>query len=108
MEGATNVPSVARTRSDGRVLMRCANGARRLHHDGQKQDMVEWAAWNKALLRDADLCGTRDTASLAKRELDLVVFFWDSLVSHAHEADARVLLRLVRLHVTPIACNRLS
>ena len=90
-------------------------------HDGQKQDMVEWSAWNRALLRDADLCGTRHTATLvsgaigapvrallsgprggdaqigamiAKRELDLVVFFWDPLASHAHDV--------------PIACNRRS
>ena len=104
-------------------------------HDGQKQDMDEWAAWNRALLRDADLCGTRHTATLvsgaigapvrallsgprggdaqigamiAKRELDLVVFFWDPLAPHAHEADVRALLRLAVLHDVPIACNRRS
>ena len=103
-------------------------------HDGQKQDMVEWAAWNRTLLRDADLCGTRHTAQIvsgaidapvrallsgprggdaqigamiAKRELDLVVF-WDPLASHAHEADVRALLRLAVLHDVPIACNRRS
>lgn len=104
-------------------------------HDGQKQDMVEWAAWNRALLLDAERCGTRHTATLvsgaigapvrallsgprggdaqvgamiAKRELDLVVFFWDPLASHAHEADVRALLRLAVLHDVPIACNRRS
>ncbi|HEV2010008.1 MAG TPA: methylglyoxal synthase [Candidatus Limnocylindria bacterium] len=104
-------------------------------HDGQKQDMIEWAVWNRALLRDAELCGTRHTATLvsdaiggpvrallsgprggdaqvgamiAKRELDLVVFFWDPLASHAHEADVRALLRLAVLHDVPIACNRRS
>lgn len=104
-------------------------------HDGQKQDMIEWAVWNRALLKDADVCGTRDTAKLvsgavdtpvrallsgprggdaqigamiAKRELDLVVFFWDPLASHAHEADVRALLRLAVLHDVPIACNRRS
>ena len=104
-------------------------------HDGQKQDMIEWAAWNRALLKDARLCGTRHTAKLvadaigapvrallsgprggdaqigamiAKRELDLVVFFWDPLASHAHEADVRALLRLAVLHDVPIACNRRS
>jgi methylglyoxal synthase len=104
-------------------------------HDGQKQDMIEWAAWNRELLRDAELCGTRHTAKLvsgaieapvrallsgprggdaqvgamiAKRELDLVVFFWDPLASHAHEADVRALLRLAVLHDVPIACNRRS
>jgi len=102
-------------------------------HDGQKQDMIEWATWNRKLLRGADLCGTRHTAELvseaigapvrallsgprggdaqvgamiAKRELDLVVFFWDPLASHAHEADVRALLRLAVLHDVPIACNR--
>jgi methylglyoxal synthase len=104
-------------------------------HDGQKQDMVEWAVWNRALLRDADICGTRHTATLvsgaidapvrallsgprggdaqigamiAKRELDLIVFFWDPLESHAHEADVRALLRLAVLHDVAIACNRRS
>jgi len=104
-------------------------------HDGQKQDMVEWATWNRSLLRGAELCGTRQTAHLvseaigapvrallsgprggdaqvgamiAKRELDLVVFFWDPLASHAHEADVRALLRLAVLHDVPIACNRRS
>ena len=104
-------------------------------HDGQKQDMIEWAVWNRTLLRAADLCGTRHTAKLvsdaigspvrallsgprggdaqvgamiAKRELDLVVFFWDPLASHAHEADVRALLRLAVLHDVPIACNRRS
>jgi len=104
-------------------------------HDGQKEDMTEWAVWNRDLLRDAELCGTRHTASLvsaaigtpvrallsgprggdaqvgamiAKRELDLVVFFWDPLESHAHEADVRALLRLAVLHDVPIACNRRS
>jgi methylglyoxal synthase len=104
-------------------------------HDGQKQDMVEWAVWNRALLRDAELCGTRHTAKLvsgaidapvrallsgprggdaqigamiAKRELDLVVFFWDPLASHAHEPDVRALLRLAVLHDVAIACNRRS
>jgi methylglyoxal synthase len=114
------------------------NGRQRIAliaHDGQKQDMIEWAVWNRALLRDAELCGTRHTAKLvsdaigapvrallsgprggdaqvgamiAKRELDLVVFFWDPLESHAHEADVRALLRLAVLHDLPIACNRRS
>ena len=45
---------------------------------------------------------------IAKRELDLIVFFWDPLESHAHEADVRALLRLAVLHDVAIACNRRS
>jgi methylglyoxal synthase len=90
-------------------------------HDGQKQDMVEWAAWNRVVLRGADLCGTRHTASLvagaigapvrallsgprggdaqigamiAKRELDLVVFFWDPLACNRRSADLIVTSRV--------------
>jgi len=101
----------------------------------RNKDLVEWSVWNRELLRDAELCGTRHTARLvsaaiaapvrallsgprggdaqvgamiAKRELDLVVFFWDPLASHAHEADVRALLRLAVLHDIPIACNRRS
>ena len=33
-------------------------------HDGQKQDMVEWAVWNRELLATAELCGTQQTAKL--------------------------------------------
>ncbi len=104
-------------------------------HDGRKQDMVEWAVWNRAFLHDADVCGTGNTARLvakaagvhvhellsgprggdaqvgamiAGRELDLVVFFWDPLALHAHDADVRALLRLAVLHDVAIACNRRS
>ena len=62
-------------------------------HDGQKQE------------RGGD---AQIGAMIAKRELDLVVFFWDPLASHAHEADVRALLRLAGLHDLPIACNRRS
>jgi len=38
-------------------------------HDGQKQDMVEWATWNRSLLRGAELCGTRQTAHLVSEAI---------------------------------------
>ena len=94
MEGAPTVAPPRRAGSNGGVVMRYAIGVRPLHrantlrtlngrdrpshpltvsapirialiaHDGQKQDMIEWAVWNRALLTDADLCGTRHTAKL--------------------------------------------
>jgi len=45
---------------------------------------------------------------IAKRELDLVVFFSDPLALQAHDADVRAPLRLAVLHDVAIACNRRS
>src|SRR3981081_4639370 len=80
-------------------------------HDAQKQDMREWAAWNRTLLSDFDIYATQATgelvadatglpvelllsgpmggdaqvgAMIARRDLDIVVFFWDPLATHAH------------------------
>lgn len=102
-------------------------------HDARKQELVEWAVWNRALLAKAELCATRTSgelvtaasglrirlllsgpqggdaqigAMIAHRELDLVVFFWDPLAAHGHEPDVRALLRLAVLHDVAIACNR--
>ena len=56
-------------------------------HDGQKQDMVEWAAWNRALLRDADLCGTRHTATLVSGAIGAPV---RALLSGPRGGDAQI------------------
>ncbi len=104
-------------------------------HDGRKDDMAQWATWNKRLLERSDVSGTKHTAAqvtrstgvpvrallsgprggdaqigamIANRELDLVVFFWDPLALQAHDADIRALLRLATLHDVAIACNRRS
>ena len=45
---------------------------------------------------------------IARRELDLVVFFWDPLTTQAHASDVRSLIRLAVLHDVAIACNRRS
>jgi methylglyoxal synthase len=104
-------------------------------HDARKQDMLEWAQWNVDFLAGRHLWATRHTgelvreatglpvklllsgplggdaqvaAMIARRELDMVVFFWDPLATQAHAADVSGLIRLDVLHGVAIACNRRS
>jgi methylglyoxal synthase len=102
-------------------------------HDGRKQDLLEWATWNKGVLSKVELWATRTTgelvaqatglhvqlllsgplggdaqiaARIARGELDLLVFFWDPLAIQPHAADVQSLIRLAVLHDVAIACNR--
>ena len=104
-------------------------------HDQPKKDMQEWAVWNRVFLSTVDLWATKHTgelvreatglpvhmllsgplggdaqvaAMIARRELDMVVFFWDPLATQPHETDVRSLIRLAVLHDVAIACNRRS
>ena len=104
-------------------------------HDAPKTGMLEWARWNRELLSRAKLYATKHTgelvgadtglhielllsgpqggdaqvaAMIARREIDLVVFFWDPLATQPHETDVRSLIRLAVLHDVAIACNRRS
>jgi len=104
-------------------------------HDAPKTDMLEWARWNHEFLSRAKLYATKHTgelvgadtglgielllsgpqggdaqvaAMIARREIDLVVFFWDPLATQPHETDVRSLIRLAVLHDVAIACNRRS
>ena len=104
-----------------------------ISHDGKKTDMREWAVWNRELLSRLDIYATQHTgelvmeatglkvelllsgplggdaqvgAMIARRELDVVVFFWDPLATQAHAADVQSLIRLAVLHGVAIACNR--
>jgi len=101
-------------------------------HDATKNDMLEWARWNRDLLSRAKLYATKHTgeligsdtglhielllsgpqggdaqisAMIARREIDVVAFFWDPLATQPHETDVRSLIRLAVLHDVAIACN---
>ena len=102
-------------------------------HDSCKQDMVDWARFNRAILAHHRLYATGTTGSLliervglsvtrfrsgphggdqqigsriAEGEVGLLIFLWDPLAAAPHEPDVRALLRLAVLANIPVACNR--
>jgi len=104
-------------------------------HDNRKQDLVEWARFNRDLLAAHHLSATGTTGTLLARELDLeitrvrsgplggdqqvgariaegdldlLIFFWDPLEPHPHDVDVKALLRIAVVYNIPVACNRAS
>jgi methylglyoxal synthase len=102
-------------------------------HDSCKQDIVDWARFNRAILAEHRLYATGTTGGLlidqvgltvtrfrsgphggdqqigsriAEGEVGLLVFFWDPLAAQPHEPDVRALIRLAVLANIPVACNR--
>ena len=104
-------------------------------HDGKKDDLLEWAEYNRDLLAGHSLYATGTTGSLlsealdvsvtrflsgplggdqqigaliASSDLDMLIFFWDPMSSQPHDSDVKALVRLAVLWDIPIACNRTS
>jgi methylglyoxal synthase len=104
-------------------------------HDRKKQDLVEWARFNRETLRQHQVYATGTTgrvlqqeldveitrlqsgplggdqqigAKIAEGQIDFVIFFWDPLEAQPHDVDVKALLRLAVVWNIPIACNRAS
>jgi methylglyoxal synthase len=104
-------------------------------HDRRKEEMLEWALFNRGTLARCTLFATRTTgvtlrstletpiqlllsgplggdaqlgSLIAEGRIDAMFFFWDPLTPQPHDVDVKALLRLAVLYDVPIACNRSS
>jgi methylglyoxal synthase len=104
-------------------------------HDNRKDDLLDWARYNRDTLAGHELCATGTTgrlladaldisvarflsgplggdqqigASIAEGRIDFAIFFWDPLEPQPHDVDVKALLRVAVLHNIPLACNRAS
>jgi methylglyoxal synthase len=104
-------------------------------HDNKKNDLIEWARFNRELLVQHDLFATGTTgvmleehlgapitklqsgplggdqqigARIAEGQIDFVIFFWDPLEPQPHDPDVKALLRIAVVWNVPVACNRAS
>jgi methylglyoxal synthase len=102
-------------------------------HDKKKADLIDWAYYNRNLLSEHQLVATGTTGNLlekklntpvqkllsgplggdqqigamiAEGKLDIIIFFWDPMESHAHDSDVKAMIRLAVTWNIIIACNR--
>ena len=102
-------------------------------HDNRKQDLLDWARFNRGTLAEHELFATGTTGALLADELgphgpplperparrrpagrrgivegriDSSIFFWDPLEPQPHDVDVKALLRIAVVYNMPIACNR--
>ncbi len=102
-------------------------------HDNCKNDLLDWATFNRGTLARHELFATGTTgarlaselglpvtcflsgplggdqqvgAAIVEGRLDCVIFFWDPLQPHPHDVDVKALLRIAVVYNIPIACNR--
>lgn len=102
-------------------------------HDHKKDELVEWAVYNKFRLAECELFATGTTGGLLEKALDqkvtklqsgpfggdqqigalitegktdVLIFFWDPLHPLPHDQDIKALLRIAVLWNIPVACNR--
>lgn len=104
-------------------------------HDNKKDDMVDWAKFNRDLLAGHILYATGTTgtvlmeqlsldihvlqsgplggdqqigARISEGEIDFLIFLWDPLEAQPHDPDVRALLRMAAVWNIPVATTLAS
>lgn len=102
-------------------------------HDNKKEEIIEWALFNRTTLAKHRLYATGTTGALlenaldqsitkllsgplggdqqigsmiAEGKLDVLIFFWDPMEAQPHDPDIKALLRVAVTWNIPIACDR--
>jgi methylglyoxal synthase len=102
-------------------------------HDHKKEDLIDWAWYNRDVLSMHDLWGTGTTgrmledklkqpvhklmsgplggdqqigSMIAEGKVDVLIFFWDPMEAQPHDPDIKALLRLAVVWNLPFACDR--
>jgi methylglyoxal synthase len=102
-------------------------------HDHKKEEMSQWAIFNKTVLARHELFATGTTGKMVEEaldrpvkkflsgplggdqqigsliatgDIDVVIFFWDPMEAQPHDTDVKALLRLCAVWNIPMACDR--
>jgi methylglyoxal synthase len=102
-------------------------------HDKKKEDLINWAVYNKKELSKHELVATGTTGKLleeklnvpvwklfsgplggdqqlgaliAEGKINMIFFFWDPMEMQAHDSDVKALIRLAVAWNIIMACNR--